>query len=303
MIKSNITTAPSARRPFDGTGVRRISGRAFKVGLISPEIFFNLCREMDRLNIDILGLSDVRWRQNGEHRIDNNHVMYYSGSEESSNMYGVAVIIKTPGVTVTFVPKSNRAMMIQIQCKPRNLNILQLYAPTAERSNKDVEEFYKQAEQLLSITKKHDINIIVGDMNAKVGRREVKGIVGKYGLEDRNDRGDRLVQFCQEQDLVITNTYFQLLPRRLYTWTSPRHKADHIIRNQIDYILVNKRFRNCVKSAKTYPGADIRSDHNPVVAELVLNLKKMPKRQANNIVNTRKINDVTCKLNVTKGFN
>ncbi|CAH2088651.1 unnamed protein product [Euphydryas editha] len=76
-------------------------------------------------------------------------------------------------------------------------------------------------------------------MNAKVGRREVKGTVGKHGLGERNDRGDRLVQFCQDQDLVIMNTYFQLPPRRLYTWTSPRHRPDQIIRNQINYIMIN----------------------------------------------------------------
>ncbi|CAH0719564.1 unnamed protein product, partial [Brenthis ino] len=76
MEKSNITTAPSSRRPFDGTGVRRISGRPFKIGtwnvrsLNSPEKIYNVCKEMDRLHIDILGLSDVRWKHQGVHRVD-----------------------------------------------------------------------------------------------------------------------------------------------------------------------------------------------------------------------------------------
>ncbi|XP_068625267.1 craniofacial development protein 2-like [Battus philenor] len=260
---------------------------------------------MDRLHIDILGISDVRWKHHGEHRVDNNHVMYYSGSEESSNMHDVAVIINTRSLNtpITFVPVSNRAMMIQIQSKPLNLNIIQLYAPTTEGTNEDVEEFYKQTEQLIKVTKKHDINIILGDMNAKVGRREVKGTVGKYGLGERNDRGDRLVQFCQDQDFVIMNTYFQLPHRRLYTWTSPLHKPDRIVRNQIDYIMINSRFRNCVKSAKTYPGADIRSDHNPVVAEMLLVLKSIRKRQANNRANIRKISCMNCKSEVIREIN
>ncbi|XP_072933758.1 uncharacterized protein [Epargyreus clarus] len=220
-------------------------------------------------------------------------------------MHGVAVIINTKALSTptTFVPESNRAMMIQIQSKPRNLNIIQLYAPTTEGSDEEVEEFYRQTEKLIRVTKKHDINIILGDMNAKVGRREVKGTVGKHGLGERNDRGDRLVQFCQDQNLVIMNTFFQLPPRRLYTWTSPRHKPDHIVRNQIDYIMINSRFKNCVKSAKTYPGADIRSDHNPVVAEILLVLKRIRKRRTNNIVNIRKIGSTNCKSEAAREIN
>jgi ribonuclease HI len=71
------------------------------------------------------------------------------------------------------------------------------------------------------------------------------------------------------------NTWFNLPARRLYTWKSPQDSNNNIVRNQIDYIAVNKRFRNSIKKVTTYPGADLESDHNPVVAKLNLNWKRI----------------------------
>ena len=83
----------------------------------------------------------------------------------------------------------------------------------------------------------------------------------------RNERGERLIQFSQ---LIIANTWFQQPVRKLYTWKSP----GDISRNQIDYIMFNERFRNCMKQAKTYPEADMNSDHNPVVVKINMKLKR-----------------------------
>ena len=109
----------------------------------------------------------------------------------------------------------------------------------------------------------------MGDMNAKVGKMKYKQIAGQHGMGTRNDRGDRMIQFCEENHLVICNTFFQHDHRKLYTWKSPGDRT----RNQIDYIMVRNRFKNNVKNAKTYPGADINSDHNPVVIKLQIKLK------------------------------
>lgn len=108
MEKSTKATAPSARRLLNETGVRRIPGRGSKntlaIGtwnvrsLLRPEKNYDVIREMQRMQIDILGLSDVRWKGNGKHRIDETYVMYYSGSDESSNLYGVGVIVNSKTV-------------------------------------------------------------------------------------------------------------------------------------------------------------------------------------------------------------
>ena len=114
---------------------------------------------------------------------------------------------------------------------------------------------------------------VMGDLSAKVGKERTTNITGQYGMGTRNKRGERLLEFCHQNELIITNTYFKQNPRKLYTWKSP----DVDTRNQIDYILINKRFRNCVKQAKTYPGSDINSDHNPVIVKMKIQLKKLKK--------------------------
>ena len=100
--------------------------------------------------------------------------------------------------------------------------------------------------------------------------RDTKDIVGMHGLGRRNERGERLIQFCQENKLIIANTWFQQPVRILHTWKS---RGDVSI-NQIDYIMLNEKFRNCIKQAKTYPGADMNSDHNPVVVKINMKLKR-----------------------------
>ena len=114
---------------------------------------------------------------------------------------------------------------------------------------------------------------IIGDWNAKVGSQETPGVTGKFGLGVRNEAGQRLTKFCQENALVIANTFFQQHKRRLYTWTSP----DGQHQNQIDYILFSQRWRSSIQSAKTRLGADCGSDHGLLIAKFRLNLKKVGK--------------------------
>ena len=99
------------------------------------------------------------------------------------------------------------------------------------------------------------------------------GVTGKFGLEVLNEAGQRLIEFCQENALVIANTFFQQHKRRFYTWTSP----DGQHQNQIDYILCSQRWRSSIQSAKTRTDADCGSDHELFVAEFRLKLKKVGK--------------------------
>ena len=110
----------------------------------------------------------------------------------------------------------------------------------------------------------------MGDLNAKVGDERYQNIVGMHGLDQRNERGERLIKFCRENKLSIANTWFQQRVGKLYTC---KCHLD-ISRNQIDYIMFNERFRNCIKLAKTYPTADMNSDLNPVVVKIDMKLKR-----------------------------
>ena len=110
---------------------------------------------------------------------------------------------------------------------------------------------------LLELTPKKDVLFIIGDWNAKVGSQETLGVTGKLGLEIWNEAGQSLIEFCQENALVIANNFFQQHKRRLYTRTSPDSQHG----NKIDYILCSQRWRSSIQSTKTRPGADCGSDH------------------------------------------
>ena len=118
-----------------------------------------------------------------------------------------------------------------------------------------------------------DVLFIIGDRNAKVGSQETPRVRGKFGLGIQNEAGQRLIEFCQDNTLVIANTLFQQHKGRLYTQTSP----DDQHRNQIDYILCSQKWRSFIQSAKIRPGADCDSDHELLIAQFRLKLKKVGK--------------------------
>ena len=141
---------------------------------------------------------------------------------------------------------------VHFQGKPFNITVIQVYAPTRNAEEAEVEWFYEDLQDLLELTPKKDVLFIIGDWNAKVGNQEIPGVIGKFGHGGQNEAGQRLIEFCQENTLVIANTLLQQHKKRLYTWTSP--DGQHQI--QIDYILCSQRWRSSIQSAKTRPGAD-----------------------------------------------
>ena len=105
--------------------------------------------------------------------------------------------------------------------KPFNITVIQVYAPTSNAEETEVERLYEDLQDLLELTPKKDVLFIIGDWNAKVGKQETPGVRGKFGLGMQDEAGQRLREFCQKNALVIANTLFQQHKRRLYTWTSP----------------------------------------------------------------------------------
>ena len=152
---------------------------------------------------------------------------------------------------------------VHFQSKTFNITVIQVYAPTnnAEEAEIEwllkVELFYEDLQDLVELVPKKDVLFIIGDWNAKVGIQHIPGVKGKFGPDVHNKAGQRLIEFCQENTLVIEHNFFQQHKKRLYTWTS----ADGQYRNQIDYILCSQRWRSSIQSAKTRPGADCGSDH------------------------------------------
>ena len=141
---------------------------------------------------------------------------------------------------------------VRFQGKPFNTTVIQVYALTSNAEEAEVEWFYEDLQDLLELTLQKDILFIRGDWNAKVESQETPGVTGKFCLGMWKESGQRLIEFCQENALVIANTLFQQHKRRLYTWTSP----DGQHRNQTDYILCSQKWSSSIQSAKTRPGAD-----------------------------------------------
>ena len=110
---------------------------------------------------------------------------------------------------------------VHFQGKPFNITVIQAYAPSSNTEEAEVEWFYEDLQDLLELTPRKDVLFIIGDWNAKVGSQETPGVTGKFGLGTWNEAGQRLIEFCQENALVIANTLLQQHKRRLYTWTSP----------------------------------------------------------------------------------
>ena len=169
--------------------------------------------------------------------------------------------------------KNNRMISVRLQGKPFNITVIQVYAPTSNAEEAEVERFCEDLQDLLELTPKKDVLFIIGDRNAKVGSQETPGVTGKFGLGIRNEAEQRLIEFCQENTLFIANTLFQQHKRGLYTWTSP--DGQHW--NQIDYILCSQRWRSSIQSTKTRPRADCGSDHELLIAKFWLKLKKVGK--------------------------
>ena len=146
------------------------------------------------------------------------HDIYYCG-QESLRGNGVDIMVnkRVQNVVLGCNLKNNRMISVHFQGKPFNIIVIQVYVPT---SNAEVERFYEDVQDFLELTPKKDVLFIIGDWNAKVGRQETPGVTGKFGLGIQNEAGLRLIEFCQENALVIANTLFQQPKKRLYTWIS-----------------------------------------------------------------------------------
>ena len=110
---------------------------------------------------------------------------------------------------------------VHFQGKLFNITVIQVYAPTSNAEEAEVEQFYEDLQDLLELTPPKDVPFIIEDWNAMVGIQEILGVTGKFGLGVQNEAGQRLIEFCQENTLVIASTLFQQHKRRYDTWTSP----------------------------------------------------------------------------------
>ena len=140
--------------------------------------------------------------------------------------------------------KNNRMISVHFQSKPFSITVIQVYAPISNAEEAEVEWFYQDLQDLLELTFKKRCPFLYRGLECKVGNQETCGVRGKFGLGVKNEAGQRLIEFCQENALVIANTLFQQYQRRLCTWTSLVGQYQ----NKIDYILCKQRWRSSTVS-------------------------------------------------------
>ncbi|XP_039276069.1 craniofacial development protein 2-like [Nilaparvata lugens] len=263
----------------------------------------NAIQEMTHMELSIMGVSEMRWPGSGSLNIQD-HRVYYSGTDNGRHELGVGfIMIKEVAKCVNnVVPVSSRVILVQLKAKPVNINIIQVYAPTTDGTDEEVKEFYNSINQIIEKLKRHDLTIVLGNFNAKLGEGRTWSSVGPFGLGNRNTRGDELENFAESNQLVVMNTWFELHPIRLYTWESPMDRPGRIVRNQIDFLLVNRRFRNSCIFVKTYPGADIQSDHTPLVGRFKDRLKRVKVRKVKSY-DLRRLKDPVVRRMVSNDLN
>ncbi|XP_039276087.1 craniofacial development protein 2-like [Nilaparvata lugens] len=231
----------------------------------------NAKQEMKRNRLDVMGMCEMRWGGNGE-LVSGDYKLFYSG-EEKQGQHGVGVLlgprVKDKVRRVDYI--DGRLMMVRLEGSEKDLVIVQTYMPTSQYDEEQVDQCYGRMEEIIEREARGASIMIMGDWNAVVGEGAEGTTVGGFGYGTRNERGTKMINFCKDKSFVVGNTLFDHPKRRRYTWTSSLDEE----RYQLDYILIQKRFRNCLKNAKTYPGADINSEHNLVVAEVEIKLKRV----------------------------
>ncbi|KAK3780057.1 hypothetical protein RRG08_061825 [Elysia crispata] len=227
---------------------------------------------MQRYRLDILGVSETHWIQSGQKKLRSGELVLFSGKEEE----GVAVILskRVQRTLRGWEAHGSRLLLASFSSSNRgiNINILQLYAPTNAASEEEKEEFYDQLQRITEKLPRKDVNIIMGDANAKVGSDNIsyEEVMGKQGLGVMNDNGERFADFCSLNDLVIGGTIFPHKDIHKATWVSP----DGGTENQIDHICISRKFRRSLQDVRVFRGADIGSDHHLVITTFQLKLER-----------------------------
>ncbi|PNF38692.1 hypothetical protein B7P43_G17852 [Cryptotermes secundus] len=176
---------------------------------------------MKKNEVSVLGVSEVRWKGQGEIG-SGDYTMYYSGGERAER--GVAVVVHKSEVrsVVKKIVCNDRIIALKLKAELADILTMQVYMPTSEYEDDEVEKVYDTTEEILQEDGRSDTNsIILGDWNSTVGNESYQNIVGSHGLGRWNHRGQMLIDFCERNGLIVTNTWFKKPKRRLYTWKAP----------------------------------------------------------------------------------
>jgi hypothetical protein len=251
---------------------------------------------MERYNIEVLGLSEVRWNTFGRQILNTGQRLLYSGKENEDDPHeaGVGFMLskKACKSLIEWEPVSDRIITARLDSHFKKTTIIQCYAPTNAPEEEKI-AFYDALQATIDKVPRSDVSIVLGDMNAKVGEdnsgREEN--MGKHGVGSLNENGELFADFCVLNNLVIGGSIFPHKRHHKSTWISPDGRTE----NQIDHFAISRRWRTSMQDVRVKRGADAASDHHLLVAEVKIKLlsHKRP-RSGRHQYDVSKLKDPQC---------
>ncbi|XP_025208310.1 uncharacterized protein LOC112603784, partial [Melanaphis sacchari] len=253
-------------RDLDKTQRKRPGLQGFRIGTWNVRTLYKagalntLINTIDRYKANIVALQETRWQ--GEGCIATcNMTLFYGGVTTNRHENGVGFLVHNSLIpwVKQFKAINDRICYIRINMNHRDMIIICAYAPT-ESGNKEVKDaFYEELEQVYDTIPSHCIKVLLGDMNAQVGKENTyKTTIGEHSLHDRsNDNGVRLINFAIRKNMVVSSTRFPRKNIHKETWLSPGGRYS----SQIDHVLIENKHKTIIKNVKSYRGADADTDH------------------------------------------
>ncbi|KAF0682285.1 craniofacial development protein 2-like, partial [Aphis craccivora] len=283
---TNVKKPQNKPRIWKRTEQRLESENCIKIGtwnirtLNKPGALQCMLDTTQNYNIAILALQEVRWPGEGNIKKDDKTI-FYSGNRNGKYENGVGFAVSEPILThvKTFQAINERICYIRLTGHIFDIVIINCYAPTEEKGEDIKESFYS-----MGLILNYCVKIVLGDLNAKVGREEIyQPTIGRESLYDKsNDNGTRLINFCMTNGLTLSSTYFPRKDIYKQTWIAPNRG----VKNQIDHIIIQNKQKGYKQNLRSYRGADADSDHYLVIARFALRLSE--KRRTTNIKSSKK---------------
>ena len=253
---------PSRSKSWTLNNLKKMKVYTYNVRTLSEDHKLeSLVEELENISWDIVGLSEVRREQEKLVELQGSHHLFYYRGKENGKSSGVGFLInrEIAGNIVKCDSVSDRVAWIVIRLSKRyTLKIIQIYAPTSQSSDEEIESFYDDISQVMD-QEKTKYTLLIGDFNAKVGKNMAgESCIGKFGVGERNDRGELLVNFAEKYNMRVMNTFFQKRVGRKWTWRSPNGTT----KNEIDFILADES--NSVSNVTVINRVNVGSDHRMV---------------------------------------
>ena len=241
-----------------------------------------LLEEKRKIRCDVPGVCETRGKKEKEVIWNDGHTIYLGKGEGASNVGGVGFIVNnewSANIESCSIISSRVGILLMKLDSEMTIKFIEVYAPTSASEDREIEEFYQCLDRAL--TTRSTYTVLMGDFNAKVGRKkDGERFVGKYGIGERNERGERLVAWAESMEMFIANTWYKKKPKRRWTWISPNAEK----KNEIDYILTNRL--RILQDVTVVPSFNTGSDHRLVKAKLIF--EKRRERRALHKANRRK---------------